>query len=474
MNNLKAWELQKLLNAKKITCSELVDDSIQKIENDDTNSFVNLNFKNAKEKAGKIDEEQNKNFEKFEGVPVAIEDSFAVKDLNFTCSSKMLENFNAPYDSEVALKLKSKNTILMGKTNLNELGFGKDSENKSFKTSLNPKNKNLASGVRNSGAASSVASDIVTAAIGSDIVGEQRIAASFLGLVSIKPTYGTISRYGLNEVSNSFEQGAVIAKDVKDAFNLISLIKGFDEKDSTSIENKDYDLEFESIISELNLKNLKIACPKNISKYCKDENKLSLFNKAVEILKENGAQIEEVEMKTLDYVSYCNLILTFVEYSSNTLKFDCFRYGYRPDSYQNVFDMYKKGRKEAFGYDVKKKIMLGTYFVSVDQLEKYYKKALKLRRLINNEFSEIFAKFDVVMTPTVVEDSLLKDEQLSIEKEMNYSLFTSISNITGNAAITVPLCKEEKPFGIQFMADNFKDNNMIKAGYFLERLANEY
>lgn len=480
--NLKAWEMDVLLKNKDISSKELLEKHIEKIEGIDENihAFLSLTIKNAMEQAEKIDDKRAANIDlpTFSGIPISIKDNINMVDTYTTCGSKMLENYKSPYSATVVDKLINSNLIIVGKTNLDEFAMGASTVHSYFGPTKNPLDTTKVPGGSSGGSAASVSAMEVPLSIGTDTGGSVRLPASFCGVVGIKPTYGSVSRYGLVSMANTFDTIGTFGRDVRDAYTLLRILSGVDSKDSTTVKNESYENDInysdDSVVSYL--KGLRVALPKQ---YLQNEINSAVkreFERALKMLEDNGAIVEVVNMPHLDYSIQTYHIIVNSEVSSNLSRFDGFRYGYRTENYYNIDEMYKKSRSEGFGDEVKRRIMIGTHILSHDQMDSYYKRATKMRTLIKDDFENVFKNYDVIISPTApILPYGLMDKISAVESYMG-DLFTVPVNIAGNSAISIPLGMDNgTSVGIQFIADRFNDIKAIKAGLALERLEkNEY
>ena len=323
---------------------------------------------------------------KLAGIPIGIKDNICTKGVKTTCSSKMLENFVAPYDATVMNKINDKNMIVLGKLNMDEFAMGASTEYSSFGTTKNPWNLNKVPGGSSGGSAAAVAADMVPWALGSDTGGSVRQPASLCGVVGLKPTYGLISRYGLVAFASSLDQIGPITKDVEDAAMLLNVIAGHDEKDSTSVnkEKVDYTKNLKD-----GVKGLKIGVPKEFLGEGINEEVRKSIQDTAKIYKELGAEVSECTLDIADKALAVYYIIACAEASSNLGRFDGIRYGYRTENFEDLNDIFVNSRSEGFGPEVKRRIILGTYVLSSGYYDAYYKKAQKVRTVIMKEFEKL-------------------------------------------------------------------------------------
>ena len=403
------------------------------------------------------------------GVPIGIKDNICTKGERTTCASKMLENFIAPYDATVMEKINSENMINLGKLNMDEFAMGGSTEYSAFHVTKNPWNLNKVPGGSSGGVAAAVAAGMVPWALGSDTGGSIRQPASFCGVVGMKPTYGLVSRYGLVAFASSLDQIGPITKDVEDCAMLLNVITGHDEKDSTS-ENRekvDYTLSLKN-----DVKGMKIGIPKEFYGEGISEEVKQKLEEAIQKYKELGAEVEEFSLDIANYALATYYIIACAEASSNLGRFDGIRYGYRTPNYENLKDIYKNSRTEAFGDEVKRRIILGTYVLSSGYYDAYYKKAQQVRTLVQAKFDEAFSKYDVILTPTAPTTAFNIGEKKANPLEMYLADICTVSvNIAGLPGISIPcgLDKEGMPIGMQLIGQKFSEETLLNAAYTFEQ-----
>ena len=394
ITELTVHELQEKLASKELTITEITKayaDRIAEKEND-VQAFVTTLTDEAIKKAEEI-EEKVKNGElksNFAGIPIGIKDNLCTKGVKTTCSSKMLENFVAPYDATVIEKLNDEGMIDLGKLNMDEFAMGGSTETSAFKKTRNPWNLNTVPGGSSGGSAAAVAAGMVPWALGSDTGGSIRQPSAFCGVVGLKPTYGLVSRYGLVAFASSLDQIGPITKDVYDSAMLLNLIVGHDSKDTTSIERPKVDY---TKALKNDVKGLKIGVPKEFFGEGINEEVKAKLQEAIEKYKELGAEVEEFSLDVAEYALATYYIIACAEASSNLGRFDGIRYGYRTENFEKLKDIYVNSRSEGFGPEVKRRIILGTYVLSSGYYDAYYKKAQQVRTLVTNEFEKAFEKY---------------------------------------------------------------------------------
>ena len=428
----------------------------------------------ALEKARKIDEDrkEGKPVSKYAGIPIAIKDNMCITGTKTTCSSKMLENFVAPYNATVIEKLNKEDFVYLGKTNLDEFAMGSSTENSAFFTTKNPWDLERVPGGSSGGSSAAVAADMAPWSLGSDTGGSIRQPASLCGVVGLKPTYGLVSRYGLVAYASSLDQIGPITKDVTDAALLLNIIAGHDEKDSTSmnIEERDYT---SSLVNDV--KGMKIGLPKEyIGEGVNEEVRQAVLEVAKKY-EELGATVEECSLEVGKYATGTYYIIADAEASSNLGRFDGIRYGYRTEHFENIKDIYRNSRSEGFGPEVKRRIMLGTYVLSAGYYDAYYKKAQKVRTVIKKAYNELFEKYDLLLTPTSPTTAFKIGEKSDNPLEMYLSDICTVPvNIAGLPGISIPCGLDSKglPLSFQLVGKAFDEETIIRAAYTYEQNSN--
>ena len=464
---LTVHELIEKLDKKEITPEEIVNSYSKRIDEKESEigAFVTRTDKEALEKAKVVNREKSK----FAGIPIGIKDNMCTKGVKTTCSSKMLENFVSPYDATVIEKLNNEEIISLGKLNMDEFAMGASTEYSAFKTTKNPWNLNTVPGGSSGGSAAAVASQMVPWALGSDTGGSIRQPASLCGVVGLKPTYGLVSRYGLVAFASSLDQIGPITKDVEDAAMLLNVLAGHDEKDSTSanVEKKDYT---KSLVKDV--KGLKIGVPKEFFGEGINEEVKQKVEDAIEEYKKQGAIVEECTLDIANEALAVYYITACAEASSNLGRFDGIRYGYRTKNFTNLKDIYKNSRSEAFGAEVKRRIILGTYVLSSGYYDAYYKKAQKVRTIIKQEFEKLFENYDILITPTSPTVAYEVGTKSNNPLEMYLADLCTVSvNIAGLPGISIPcgVDKNGMPIGMQLIGKAFDEETLIRAAYTYEQ-----
>ena len=466
-------EMSEMLNSGKITSEELVNQFFDRIDEKegDINAFISLMKDEAIARAKEIDLKR-KNGEKvgkYAGIPIAIKDNMNIKGTNTTCASKMLENYNSPYNATVIDKLEEAGLIFIGKTNMDEFAMGTSTEHSAFKITHNPWDLERIPGGSSGGSAAAVSAQMAPWALGSDTGGSIRQPASMCGVVGLKPTYGLVSRYGLVAYASSFDQIGPIASNVEDSAILLNLIAGYDENDSTS-----YDKEKEDYTKYLvnDVKGMKIVVPKEFIGEGINEDVKKAIIEVADNYRKMGATVDECSLDVGNIAIADYYILACAEASSNLGRFDGIRYGYRTENYDNLDDIYLNSRSEGFGPEVKRRIILGTYVLSAGYYDAYYKKAQKVRAYLKAKFNELFDKYDLVLIPTVPSAAFKIGEKIDNPLEMYLADICTVSvNIIGSPAMNIPCALDSNgvPIGFQLIGKAFNEKAIFQAAYTYEQ-----
>lgn len=473
ITRLTVHELQEKLASGELTSYDITKayaDRIQDKEKD-VQAFVTDLSESALMQAKEIDEKKASGEVKssLAGIPIGIKDIICTKGVRTTCSSKMLENFIAPYDATVMEKINAENLIDLGKLNMDEFAMGGSTEYSYFKKTRNPWNLNKVPGGSSGGSAAAVAADLVPWALGTDTGGSIRQPSSFCGTVGLKPTYGLVSRYGVVAFASSLDQVGPITKDVTDCAMLLNIIAGHDPKDTTSVDNgeKDYTKALKN-----DVKGLKIGVPKEYFGEGINAEVKAKLQEAMETYKKLGATVEECTLDIADYALATYYIIACAEASSNLGRFDGIRYGYRTENYTNLKELFRNSRSEGFGPEVKRRIILGTYVLSSGYYDAYYKKAQQVRTLVMNEFAKLFEKYDVLLTPTSPTVAFDIGSKSNNPLEMYLADICTVSvNIAGLPGISVPcgVDSEGMPIGMQLIGKRFSEETLLNAAYTFEQ-----
>lgn len=470
---LTALELSNKIKKREISvleASEAVLNQIDKNE-DKLNCYVTVLEKDEVRKQAKAIQERvdkNENLTPIIGVPFAIKDNICTNDILTTASSKILNNFVPTYDATAITNLKKAGAIIIGKTNMDEFGMGSTTENSAYKITKNPYNIEHVAGGSSGGSTAAVASGECIAALGSDTGGSIREPSSYCGVTGLKPTYGTVSRYGLIAYASSLDQIGSIAKDVSDCAAILDAITSYDTKDSTLINRESCNF-LNNLTGQI--KGMRIGIPTNILKNCDCKIQEAVFNVASELEKQ-GAIIDEFELKYIDYALWAYYIIASAEASSNLARYDGVKYGYRANDYEGLHDMYKKSRTEGFGKEVKRRIMLGTFVLSEGYYDDYYLKALKVRRLMKMEFDKAFLKYDVILTPTAPSTAPRIGDSSDLIKMYQGDIYTVPVNMAGLPAISVPYGLDDNglPIGVQLIGNSFDEKSILDVALNFERV----
>ena len=473
ITDLTVHELQEKLKNKELTVTQITEAYCNRIEENENkvDAFVTTYLEEAKAQAKKIQDKINNGeiTREYAGIPIGIKDNICVKGTKTTCSSKILENFVAPYSATVAEKLQKENIITLGKMNMDEFAMGSSTENSGIKITKNPWDLERVPGGSSGGSAAAVAANLVPWALGSDTGGSIRQPASLCGIVGLKPTYGLVSRYGLVAYASSLDQIGPLTKDVRDAAKLLTIIAGKDEKDSTSEDNGN--INYENCLKN-DVKGMKIGVPKEFFGEGIDEEVKSKLYEAIEIYKELGAEVEEFSLDIAKYALATYYIIADAEASSNLGRFDGIRYGHRTEEYSNIDEIFKKSRSEGFGDEVKRRIIFGTYVLSSGYYDAYYKKAQKVRTLVSNEFNKAFEKYDVILTPTSPTTAFKIGEKSGDPMQLYLADIDTVSvNVAGLPGISIPCGVDSKglPIGMQLIGNKFQEETILNAAYTFEQ-----
>ena len=470
--DLTALELGKKIKAGEITSLQATEAVIKQIKavEEQVHSYVTLDEEGAMKRAKEVQAqiEAGTLTGPLAGVPAAIKDNMCTKDMRTTCSSKILENFVPTYTAEAVLNLEKAGAVILGKTNMDEFAMGSTTETSYYGVTRNPWNTEHVPGGSSGGSCAAVAANECFYALGSDTGGSIRQPSSFCGVTGIKPTYGTVSRYGLIAYGSSLDQIGPVAKDVSDCAAILEAISSHDLKDSTSMARTDCD--FTSALKD-DVKGMKIGIPSSYFGEGLDEEVKAAILKAADILKEKGAVVENFDLGLVDYAIPAYYVIASAEASSNLSRFDGVKYGYRTKEYEGLHNMYKKTRSAGFGPEVKRRIMLGSFVLSSGYYDAYYLKALRTKALIKKEFDKAFAKYDLILAPASPDTAPLLGSSLSDPLKMYLGdIYTISVNLAGLPGMTVPCGLDSKglPIGMQLIGDCFKEKDIIRAGYAFE------
>lgn len=471
--DMTAVELAAAIKNKEVTVKEATEAVLDNIEKSEStyHCYVTVDrdgaLKKAQEVQAKIDAGELTG--PLAGVPVAIKDNMCTEGLLTTCSSRILGNFVPTFSAEAVLNLQKAGAVILGKTNMDEFAMGSTTETSAFGETKNPWNPAHVPGGSSGGSAAAVAARECFYALGSDTGGSIRQPASFCGVVGLKPTYGTVSRYGLIAYGSSLDQIGPLCKDVRDCATIMEVIASHDPKDSTSVKRDDTD--FTSALVD-DVKGMKIGIPRDYFGEGLDPEVKAAVLKAAEVLKEKGAIVEEFDLSLVEYAIPTYYTIAAAEASSNLERFDGIKYGYRTEEYNGLHNMYKKSRSEGFGPEVKRRIMLGSFVLSSGYYDAYYLKALRVKALIKKAFDEAFAKYDVILGPVAPTTAPKLGESLSDPIKMYLGdIYTISINLAGLPGLSMPCGTDSKglPIGVQLIGDCFKEKNLIRAAYTYEK-----
>lgn len=466
---LTILEIHNLLKEKKIKPIDLVNEFIEREKKSDLNAFITLDIEGARARAIELETMEVDNL--LFGIPIAIKDNIVTKDLKTTCASLMLDNFVPIYDATVVQKLKDKNMIIIGKTNMDEFAMGSTGETSYYGKTLNPWNKDRVPGGSSSGSAACVGGGLVPLSLGSDTGGSVREPASFCGVVGMKPTYGRVSRYGVIPFAASLDQVGPIARNVYENALLLEAISGIDNNDYTTSNNNDN--KFTDFTIDENCK--KIAVPTFYLNFEMNKEVRNEFENVLELLKENGYLVEYVDIPYLENSVSLYQIIALSEASSNLSCFDGIRYGYISKNYNNIEELYKNTRTEGFGREVKKRIMIGTYVLSGKNANQYYYKALAVRKSLTDSIINVFKDYDYILVPTTSNVAYPLNQKTENYNHKFYDdILTIPANMTGIPALSLPIGfnSENMPIGLQIMSNYFEEQKIYKLANLIEKKLN--
>ena len=471
--DLTAVELGKKIKAKEITVVDAVKASLEQIKKLEpvVHAYVTVDEEGALKRAEEVQKliDDGTLTGPLAGVPVAIKDNMCTKNLLTTCSSKILYNFVPTFSAEAVINLEKAGAVILGKTNMDEFAMGSTTETSAYGVTRNPWDPEHVPGGSSGGSCAAVAAEECFFALGSDTGGSIRQPSSFCGVTGIKPTYGTVSRYGLIAYGSSLDQIGPIARDVTDCATILEAISSYDKKDSTSIPREDMD--FTSALVD-DVKGMRIGIPRDYLGEGLDEEVKEAILKAAKVLEDKGAIVEEFDLGLVKYAIPAYYVIASAEASSNLSRFDGVKYGLRAKEYEGLHEMYKKSRSEGFGEEVKRRIMLGSFVLSSGYYDAYYLKALRTKALIKKEFDKAFEKYDVILGPAAPSTAPKLGESLSDPLKMYLGdIYTISVNLAGLPGMTVPCGKDSAglPIGLQLIGDCFQEKKIIRAGYAFEQ-----
>ena len=467
-------EMVSKIKSRELTSEELVSYYLKNLleKEPKVNGFLTVMADEALAKAKEIDN-RIANGEKLgalAGIPIGIKDNICTEGVKTTCASRMLEDFVPPYNATVVKKLLEEDAVIIGKTNMDEFAMGSSTENSAFKKTANPRDLSRVPGGSSGGSAAVVAADMCPVSLGSDTGGSIRQPASFCGVVGLKPTYGLVSRFGLVAFGSSLDQIGPFSQNVEDSAYMLNIIAGTDLYDSTSIRELKHIDYTESLKDGVN--GMKIGVPEEFFGEGLDEEIKEAVKKSIEILKENGAEVEMFSLPIMKDGLAAYYIMSSAEASTNLSRYDGVRYGYRPEKFDSVDELMEKSRTEGFGQEVKRRIMIGTYALSSGYYDAYYNKADKFRTKLKHDLSKTFKKYDLILGPVSPVLPFKLGEKNSDPLAMYLAdIYTINVNLAGIPAISIPggVSKEGLPIGIQLMGDMLCEEKIFKAAYSLEQ-----
>lgn len=477
IKSLTAVELGKKIKEKEISvveATEAVFTRIDEVEHE-VNSYVTVDREGARKRAQEIQKRMDAGelTGPLAGVPMAVKDNLCTKDIRTTCGSKILSSFVPTFTAEAVRNLEKAGAVLIGKTNMDEFAMGSTTETSYYGVTKNPHHLEHVPGGSSGGSCAAVAAQECFGALGSDTGGSIRQPSAFCGVVGLKPTYGTVSRYGLIAYGSSLDQIGPVAKDVTDCAVILEAIASHDAKDSTSVGREDYD--FTSALTE-DVKGMKIGIPRDYVGEGLDQEVRDGIMKAAKVLEERGAILEEFDFSLVQYAIPAYYVIASAEASSNLERFDGVKYGYRTPDYTGLHNMYKKTRSEGFGAEVKRRIMLGSFVLSSGYYDAYYLKALRTKALIKKAFDKAFEKYDVILGPTAPTTAPELGKSLQNPMKMYLGdIYTVSVNLAGLPGMSVPVGRDSKglPIGMQLIGDCFREKTLIRAAYTYECATNK-
>ena len=474
---LSAVELGRAIRNGETTAVEAMEAVLAQVDRTESqyNCYVTLDREDALERAAEVQKkiETGELTGPLAGVPVAIKDNMCTEGMLTTCSSKILHNFVPTFSSEAVLNLEKAGAVVIGKTNMDEFAMGSTTETSAYGVTRNPRNPEHVPGGSSGGSAAAVAAEECYFALGSDTGGSIRQPASYCGVVGMKPTYGTVSRYGLIAYGSSLDQIGPLTKTVEDCAVVLETIASHDTKDSTSLNREDTD--FSSALKK-DVQGMRIGIPRDYFGEGLDAEVKDAVLAAADLLKANGAIVEEFDLSLVEYAIPTYYTIAAAEASSNLERFDGIKYGYRAEDAQGLHQMYKKTRSQGFGPEVKRRIMLGSFVLSSGYYDAYYLKALRVKAMIKKAFDQAFEKYDCILGPVAPTTAPKLGESLSDPIKMYLGdIYTISVNLAGLPGISVPCGTDSKglPIGLQLIGDCFGEKKLIQTAYTFEQLRKE-
>lgn len=470
ITNLTVHELSEKLVSKELTATQVTQAFLDQIKaTNDNGAFISVDVEGALEQAKKVDEKREKGeiLSPLAGIPIGIKDNIHIKDQLSTCGSKMLATFRSPFDATVVQRMKDQDMVLIGKTNMDEFAIGTTGESSFFGPSKNPWNTQHVAGGSSSGSATAVAEGAVPIALGTDTGGSIRVPCAFCGIVGLKPTYGTLSRYGAVAMASSLDQIGPMARSVKDIALLFDAIKGYDPKDAVSTQ-EELTPSVETI--DQNIKGIKIGLPKEYFNHQLKPEIREAVEQVIETYKELGAEMVEVSLPSADQVLNCYYIISSAELSSNLARYDGVRFGYRTEEYDDWEELFIRSRSEGFSASVQKRILAGTYFLSAEQYESYYQRAKQWQKKISDEVTAVLDRCDVLLTPTTNFTAPQLGAKNGVEA-LGLDFATVTASVTGIPAISMPcgLSSQGLPLGVQLLGAKYGEDVLLRTAYQYEK-----
>ncbi|MBU4532157.1 MAG: Asp-tRNA(Asn)/Glu-tRNA(Gln) amidotransferase subunit GatA [Eubacteriales bacterium] len=469
---LTANELHRMLTGKDVRAEEICLSVFRRIDKteDQVKAYLALHPEEALEQARAVDRKIAKGEEisPLAGIPIALKDNLCTKGHRTTCASKILYNFVPPYNATVVDKLNGQDVVIIGKTNMDEFAMGSSTENSAYQQTCNPWNPDCVPGGSSGGSAAAVAAGEAICALGSDTGGSIRQPAAFCGVVGMKPTYGTVSRYGLVAFASSLDQIGPLSKDVTDCALMLNAICGHDPMDSTSVPTELPDYR-EALVTDID--GFRIGIPAEYFAAGLDDHVRRVIEEAITVLEQRGARVEETTLPHTEYALPTYYIIAPAEASSNLARYDGVRYGYRVEDAKDVLDMFSRSRSRGFGAEVKRRVMLGTYALSAGYYDAYYLEALKVRTLIRRDFERAFEKYDCLISPTTPSTAFRFGEKVDDPVTMYLSdVFTLAVNLAGLPGVSIPAgFVDGMPVGLQFIGKPFSESTLLRAAYTFEQ-----
>ena len=473
MHNKTLTELAAGLHSKQISSLELTQAFIERIkQHSEINAYITVSEETALNQAQIADQLLAKgNAGALVGIPIAQKDIFCTQGIKTSCGSKMLDNFIAPYDATVIEKFNQSGAVMLGKLNMDEFAMGSSNENSFYGAVQNPWASDCVPGGSSGGSAAAVAARLAPAATGTDTGGSIRQPAALCGITGLKPTYGRVSRYGMIAYASSLDQGGPMARTAEDAALLLQVMSGFDPKDSTSAQQAVPD--FSAGLND-SLQGLKIGLPKQFFSSDLDSQMAAAIQAAIDEYRKLGAEVKEVDMPNLNLAIPAYYVIASAECSSNLSRYDGVRFGYRCQKPEDLADLYTRSRGEAFGAEVKRRILMGTYALSAGYYDAYYLKAQQVRRLISDDFKRALSEVDVLMGPVTPSTAFRIGEKTDDPIQMYLEdIYTIAINLAGLPAMSIPAgFIEGKPVGLHVIGDYFSEAKLLNIGHRYQQVTN--